>query len=418
MNLPRGRSRVGFSLYTLHLLAVGAIGASNVLLGLLLLATPWWTRERRDELARVFASALPVLAPAALYALLLVMAVIFSVSPGHSAEALSELFSLTTLVLALVWVRGERQARLAVDLIGAAAGLFALQGLAQLAFGYGGIDERIRGPFSHWMTFSGVLLVADLLLVARLAWGGPFRRWDAFWRWLALGAINVALVLSLTRSAWVALAAGLILYAIFEAPRLTRRLVRRPGWLAAAACLALVLVLALPIPVTQRVLSIADPADPSNYDRLAMADAARHMISERPLFGIGPQMVAERYPIYRHPSAPRYWVPHLHDSFLDLAAERGLFALGTYLWLMGVVAAMALERARAPEGASRRDLLLGTVLALAAFNVAALFENNWGDTEVQRVVLFVLALPFVGSTPSPAATGSEEAGTELAEPAA
>ena len=26
--------------------------------------------------------------------------------------------------------------------------------------------------------------------------------------------------------------------------------------------------------------------------------------------------------------------------------------------------------------------------------VAGLFEHNWGDTEVQRVVLAVLALPF------------------------
>lgn len=405
MSTPRGRSRLGFTLYVLHLVTVGAIGASNILLGLAVLATPWLTRDRRDALGRAFTRVLPVLAPASLYALLLVMAVIFSVSPLDSAEALSELFSLTTLVLALVWVRGERQARLVVDLVGAAAGLFALQGLAQLAFGYGGIDERIRGPFSHWMTFSGVLLVADLLLVARLAWGGPFRPLDALWRWLALAAINVALVLSLTRSAWVALAVGLALYAAFEA----RRLVRRPTLLAAAASLGLVTVLALPIPVAQRVLSIADPADPSNYDRLAMAEAARHMISERPLFGLGPGMVAERYPIYRHPTAPRHWVPHLHDSFLDLAAERGLFALGAYLWLMGVAVVTALRAARSEEGAGRRDLFLGTVLALAAFNVAALFENNWGDTEVQRLVLVVLALPFV-------AASAPASGTELADP--
>ena len=34
------------------------------------------------------------------------------------------------------------------------------------------------------------------------------------------------------------------------------------------------------------------------------------------------------------------------------------------------------------------------MLALLAFNVAGLFENNWGDTEVQRPALFVLAIPF------------------------
>jgi len=62
----------------------------------------------------------------------------------------------------------------------------------------------------------------------------------------------------------------------------------------------------------------------------------------------------------------------------------------------------ALSRFRAEGGFNgpRADLLLGTFLALVAFNVAALFENNWGDSEVQRLVLFVLAVPFV-SVPGP-----------------
>jgi hypothetical protein len=34
------------------------------------------------------------------------------------------------------------------------------------------------------------------------------------------------------------------------------------------------------------------------------------------------------------------------------------------------------------------------LLALLAFNVAGLFENNWGDTEVQRPALLLFALPF------------------------
>jgi hypothetical protein len=37
---------------------------------------------------------------------------------------------------------------------------------------------------------------------------------------------------------------------------------------------------------------------------------------------------------------------------------------------------------------------MGVLLALLAFNLAGLFENNWGDAEVQRPILFVLALPF------------------------
>jgi hypothetical protein len=70
--------------------------------------------------------------------------------------------------------------------------------------------------------------------------------------------------------------------------------------------------------------------------------------------------------------------------------------------MMGAAAAAAFSGLRrAGLRGSRADLYLGTLLALLAFNVAGLFEYNWGDTEVQRLVLFVLALPFAADEPSP-----------------
>ena len=118
-------------------------------------------------------------------------------------------------------------------------------------------------------------------------------------------------------------------------------------------------------------------------------------------------MVEERYPIYRQPTAPRYLVPHLHNSFLQLAAERGLVSLAAYLWLMAASLRLAWRRYRFEgcEAGPRADLYLGTIVALAAFNLAGLFEYNWGDTEVQRLALFLLALPFcLEADPAPETT--------------
>jgi O-antigen ligase len=103
-------------------------------------------------------------------------------------------------------------------------------------------------------------------------------------------------------------------------------------------------------------------------------------------------MVAELYPIYRNPTAPRHTVGHLHNTFIDLAAERGLLSLAAYLWLMMAGAVVAARGWRRGEA---RDLNLGVLLAVVAFNIAGLFEANWRDTEVQRLVLFLLAAPFV-----------------------
>jgi O-antigen ligase len=111
---------------------------------------------------------------------------------------------------------------------------------------------------------------------------------------------------------------------------------------------------------------------------------------------MGPEMVERRYAIYRPPSAPRYEVPHLHNSFLQLAAERGLPELAAYLALLAVAAVVAWRRYQREGGDAgpRADLYIGILLALLAFNLAGLFENNWGDTEVQRPALLLLAIPF------------------------
>jgi O-antigen ligase len=386
--------RVAFQLYGWHLFTLFGIALSNVVAGLMVLATPWALRHRR-RLAPPPA-AWPLLAALALYTLLLFAAIAASSEPRTSLRAGGEVVTLLTLLLGLYLVRGERQVRWVVDGLGIVAGLVAAAGLLQFFVGYGAIDRRIRGPFSHWMTFSGFLLQCDLLLIARLVAGprpGPppagaplWRRALTRWRWAALAAINLALLGSLTRSAWVAVVAALVLLALLRAPRL----------LLAFAPAVVVFALLAPVQVLARAVSIVDLRDPSNYDRLCMTEAGLRMVAERPLFGIGPGQVKLRYALYRPPSGHRYWVPHLHDTFLELAAERGLPALAAYLAMMAASVSAA-WRGFVREGrfaGPRADLYLGALLALIALNVAGLFENNWGDTEVQRLALFVLAIPF------------------------
>lgn len=371
--------QTGFWLYAFHLFTVFGIALSNILLGLAVLTCPWTCRRQTPPWRR----ARPLLLAVGLYVLLLLVAIAASYEPATSLVALSEIFSFSTLVLALLLVRREVDVRRVIDGLILVAFLVAAVGLVQYMAGHSDLDQRIRGPFSHYMTFSGVLLLCDLLLAAQMAFG---QGWRSPWRWLALVTINVALLGSYTRSAWVGLLVALTVLLMIRAPR----------WLAAYLPAFLLFVLLAPVPVLHRAGSIVDLRDISNYDRLCMAEAALYMVAERPLFGLGPELVERRYSIYRHPTAPRLTVPHLHNSYLQLAAERGLLSLGAYLLLMGVTLWKAYQRLRREGGLRnpRADLYLGVLLALLAFNVAGLFEHNWGDTEVQRVVLFLLAIPF------------------------
>lgn len=381
--------RWGFRFYALHLLALPSIAIANGFAALAVLVTPWAGRDRRPP-----AAARPLLAALAIYAAVLVASILASSQPGTSLRGISELFTLATLPLAFLLLRGARDAERVVVGLVVVATLSAAVGLAQFGFGFGGLEHRIRGPFSHWMTFAHFLLVCDCLLIGRMAAGPPAEGWRRVARWLAVVAISAAIVGSLTRSAWLALAITITAVVAVRAPR----------WLALWLPAAALAVLLAPAPLRARIASVVDLGDPSNYDRLCMVAAGARMVADRPLLGIGPEMVEHRYPIYREPTAPRLWVPHLHNNLLQLAAERGLPALAAYLAMtvLALVAAVrGLRRAgglRAPARtgpeATAAGLHLGALLALGAFNLGGLFEFNWGDTEVQRLALFALALPF------------------------
>lgn len=373
---PRGRG--GYWLFVAHLVTVFGIALSNLLHGLLGV----WLLVRRRKLPACWPEIVPLAVPLLVYAVAAAVATLVSLDPAHSAGELTDLLSLATLLMAPIVVRGEDDVRRAVQILVVTITLLAVYGLVQYAVGdYGSLDHRITGPFSHYMTFSGVLQLGALLLLARLLTGDYRRPLD----WLSLGLITWTLLLTLTRGAWVALGVTVLVFVLARARR----------WLPVIAAAALVLLLLAPGSWRERMLSIGDLHDVSNYDRLCMADAAFLMIGERPLLGIGPGMVKARYPIYRQPTAPRFTVPHLHNTFLQLAAERGLLTLGAYLWLMTAGLWLAWRGYR--EGGGSRGpqaaLWLGVMMAVVGFNVGGLFEDNWRDTEVQRLILFLLAVP-------------------------
>lgn len=375
-------------------MALAGLALSNILLGLFVLASPWigrWRRLRRRGLQ------LPLVL-LGIYVSLLVLSVAFSHDPARSAGELSEIFTLLVFLLGLVVLTDERRIRMALGAVVALGTFEALVGMAQ--YGLAGelhLGARVSGTFSHYMTFSGVLMIADLVIIADLASGSVGARRLRDWRWLALVPINLALLASLTRTAWVGLAAGMLVIGA-----LARR--KRVVLVIAAALVAL--VVATDGPVLRRAASIADPSDPTNYDRLCMLEAGGEMMSDRPILGLGPGMVRELYPIYRHPTALRFEVPHLHNAFVQLAAERGIPALAVYLALMGTALARAwrLSRHRGGPSATGSGLPLAAAAVLVAVNVAGLFENNWSDTEVQRLVLVALAIPFCLSVPDEAAS--------------
>jgi len=348
------------------------LAVANPLLAVPLVAG--WLAWRRGELAgRPHAAAL--LPPLALFACASLLSAVFSLDLAESLDKLPRLFVLLLVPAAAALLDGRWWPRF-VAALALVATVLAVWGIVQYAQGADTLDNRIHGPMAHYMIYSGWLLLAVAVLIAELLLN-PERK-----VWLLLPPAllgTVALFLSFTRNAWVGLAVGLLVLAATWRRQL---LVLYP-------VLALLIWLVFPRPILDRVVSIFDLRQGSNYDRLCMTISGLQMVRDRPLTGVGLAMVPRLYPLYRRDDAPRWRVPHLHNNLVQIAAERGLPALAAYVWLIGayvVVTWRALPRLVGPP----RAAVAASLTAIVAITVAGLFEYNFWTASVQYLTLVIM----------------------------
>lgn len=353
------------------------------------LAAGW----RRESVRRALAH--PLTALAGVFVLLVVLSVVFSLDPRASVQAVPGLSLFLLVPITIDLVDTLRRARAILLAVAASGTVMALFGLAQLARGGTDLQNRIHANLSHYMTLSGLTLLAGCILLAFLFEGRGRERW------LSAAAIIPfsAMIFTLTRGAYVGAVAAVTAYLALRRPR---------GLLLVVPALVAVFLL-LPPDVRHRALSIADPTDTTNLDRIAMARAGGRMIADRPIFGVGPELVKPYYTLYRDPDAPRWRVPHLHDNVIQIAAASGVFAAGAYIALLVLFFARVAALLRPPVSADRGVIAAAAFLAVAAASVAGLFEYNFGDKEVLMATLPLLALPFSRGMQQHAAEASEPA---------
>jgi len=347
------------------------IGLANFLL--LGAGAAAWVAWRRG-LLRGRPSGRSVTRPLAVFAGLTVISAVASVDPLASIQEVPRLLVFLTVPLAAA-VLDERRWPLLVWGLALSLTLLGAWGIWEYAGGANHLGDRIHGPLSHYMTYSGWLLVAVLVVVTHALME---RQWLLL---VPVGAGVVALLLSYTRNAWVGLAVGvLVLAAVWR-----RRL------LLVYPLVALAVWLVFPPSVVDRALSTFDPTQHANYDRLCMAAAGGKMIQDHPWTGVGPGMVKRTYPLYRVDDAPTWSASHLHNNPLQIAAERGLPALAAYLWLVASFTGGAWRSLPALAG-RRRTVVAAGLVAFAGITAAGLFEYNFWDAEI-----FYLVLPLLGA---------------------
>ena len=373
-----------------------SIAASGILLGLsalLWLAVVIVNRER-IEVPRMFW-------PLAAYAGVTLVASLFSANRAVSFADCKQLLLFAIVPITYRLFRGERSLTV-VDLVITVGALNAVYGIVQYGIlDYDNVARRVQGNLGHYMTYSGVIMLVACIAVARVM----FRRRERIWAALVLPAVLVALVLTLSRNAWVGACAGIGTLFLLRDLRSVFRM---------AALLPVVMGLLIafaPASVSDRFSSMLSLKDTygdsatntstvqSNRDRLAMIKSGFRIIRDYPLTGVGPDMVIQVYPGYLEPTAVSQRNSHLHNVPLQIAAERGLPALAIWCWF---VATLLADFFRLRRTSPLPSLAAGGIACVVAMLAAGMFEYNFGDSEFLMLFLVIVTLPYAAErVPAP-----------------
>ncbi len=227
--------------------------------------------------------------------------------------------------------------------------------------------------------FLGAYLAMAAPLVALFAFRAAARR-----QWLATGGFTLvgllsllAIATSLSRGAWLALAAALLVLlggTFLLGHRRAVALTVGLGLVLAVGLVGAVLVLREPEGIASPLLERARQLTESS-GRLHIWRAAWHIFLEHPLVGCGLDAFSLAFQRHR---APEYWLlewnttPYkAHNGLLHVLATQGLLGAGAALFLAGGLV-LAGGRAWRRASAEERPLVLALLAGLAAFYVQGL----------------------------------------------
>lgn len=331
-------------------------------------------RRRRFEVP-------PFFWPLAIYSGLSLIASSLSVNPAISWRDSRELLIFLLIPAAMATFSSQRSLPMVNHVLLASGTVnFIYSIITYLAAGQKGI--RLRGFMGHYMTEAGLLMLLIIFCGAQFLFLKEKRRW--LWATLALGSTYL-LLLTLTRNAWLGLAAAFILLLALW----------KPLTLLGIPILVATIYLLSPPEVKNRVINTFNLYSPSNRQRIEYYRAGLEIIRDYPLFGCGPDTVEM---VFQHPkyglSAQAKLNVHLHNNLLQIAAERGLPALLAWLTFIVLSFWLLIQQWRGKSSGGLPWVASGLAGILALF-MAGLFEYNFGDSEVVMFYLVLITLSFV-----------------------
>lgn len=393
----KGDARTRGLLYLVALFSFFSVALTQICIGLAVVS--WYLTLRACPGRRVRA---PLARPMLAFIGLSFLSGALSGAGSAMKTALSDGLPMLVYLVGLNVLRRPADLLRAARVVAVGGGLAAAYGAAPGLLESTGL--RIQGSLSHYYTFSGVVMLAMVVGLALVLFERTARAR------LAAGALSAvmgaALLLTQTRSAWLAVGLGAVLLLVARSRR----------WLAVLPVVAVLAYLLAPARVQARIHSFTDLQDATAHERLVMWETGWRMWQDAPLLGVGGRQVGEVYGDYRDPDAPFTDTPipgHLHNNVVNLAVERGALGLAAWLafwiaWFVASLRALARLKSASPDLTGVRAISLASIAALSAFHLMGMFEFNAGDSEVAALAMFIMAWPLAVGANADGPPHSEE----------
>ena len=320
-----------------------------------------------------------------LYILFTLLSSIFGLNPAVSLKHDKEFFIYLLIPVFLLIVNSRKRLEYCLYAVLASATLSAIYGIGDVIRRGASLDYRLRGFLSHWMTYSGLLMLAFIFFFVYVFYVKGLKRIVILS--VCLSAMITAIAFSLTRNVWVGIAVALGIFIVYSRPKI----------LFIAIPVLVASVFFLPASVKNRIFSIADLNNATNQDRLYMMKIGWNIFKDYPFFGVGPNNIETVYNLYK-PSEATLTNMHLHNNFLHALAERGIFALLSLLAAFISIFYHVIRKIKNTTGIDKA-VALSVLFAFTGFVIAGLFEYNYGDSETRFLLYFLISLPFLRLEP-------------------
>ena len=301
-----------------------------------------------------------------------ILTTVVSTHRTHSLDALATVLG-SLLVFAIAWYAAPRISLSALALLIVPVLLNTLLVALQRHGIYQPFESsplmprhlRATGLIGNPNIVGSYMTLVTIVFAAAALHTAGMRRWV-----YALGTVCAlaGVMVSETRTAVIALGAGLLLLAI-------GRSVRRALAVAAAVVAALLLAIMLEVRVVMEVVTLPQVVasrglDAASSGRITPFLSGVEMARDRPLLGLGPGTYGYHYMAYKIRTSEKYRLTSVvnmnfgeaHNDHVQLLAETG--APGYLLFLAAVLVLVVTVR-RPPEETERSNVARGIVVPLA-----------------------------------------------------